>query len=62
MVLYTEKYILASHSNLKIADSRYTDKETETQEDWRIRQEISVHSRSENKIFPDWALCYKQKL
>lgn len=41
MVLYTKKYILASHSNLKIADSLCTDRETETQEDERICQRDS---------------------
>lgn len=56
LVLYTEKYIVASHSNLKIADSLFIDRETETgdlSEGFISTADLKIRLK-----FPDRALCY----
>lgn len=62
--MYTEKYNLASHCNLKIADSLFTDRETETWKGHTICQRHLYPQQIWKKTlkFPDWALYHNQSV
>lgn len=61
LILYTEKYILASCSNSKIAESLFIDRGTEKQKGQRICRR-DLHPLGVKLKFPAQALCYNQNV